>query len=245
MIKKILKTIKTVFYPEGYSCIFCGKEIVSDEDRYLSTCEECSCSLVYNGEEKVCNVCAGNIENQTDALCQDCLTNPPPYNKLYSVFVYKDTVRKTVLLYKEHGHRYLAKYVARYIADYLSTQHVRADIICPIPASREAMTSRGFSHIVEICEELSAALQIPMHKLLLRTPFVNRQKGKTRREREKNIIGSFAFDMTLDEELYKDKTVLIIDDVVTSGATIAEAARVIAENGVSEVLAASFARTRM
>jgi ComF family protein len=111
-------------------------------------------------------------------------------------------------------------------------------LLCPIPTSPERIRKRGFDHCQLISKLLQADLGLNSARLLERSTNA-RQVGSTRAERFKQM--ELEFKLVRDQVL-KDKKIMLVDDVMTSGATLASAARILKKAGAKEVSAIVFAR---
>jgi ComF family protein len=117
------------------------------------------------------------------------------------------------------------------------------DLIVPVPLHRKRLAFRGFNQSALIAKGVGCALWLPVDvKSLARIRSVPPQVGKSREERIKNIAGAFAVRDGRAEAL-DGKNILLIDDVVTTGATVNECAKMLRNAGVKSVSVLSIART--
>lgn len=115
------------------------------------------------------------------------------------------------------------------------------DGVVYIPMTKAAEKERGYNQVELMAKEIHHLLKIPVYKPLVKIRTTKSQKSLTAAARSTNIKGAFSI---VSEEDVKGKKLLLIDDLCTTGNTLSEAARVLKEAGASEVIAASFAKTK-
>ncbi|MEM6974363.1 MAG: ComF family protein [Pseudomonadota bacterium] len=172
--------------------------------------------------------------------CPTCLAEPPPLDSLTAVATYSGAARSLVLALK-HGDRLdhvplLAGWLHRRAADRLSA----ADAIIPVPLHWRRCLARRFNQSAEIARaaaRLAGNAQAFDPAILTRHRATPSQQGRDRAERRANVAGAFS----ARPGSLIDRRVLLIDDVATSGATLAEAARICRHAGAAEVHAAVIA----
>lgn len=114
------------------------------------------------------------------------------------------------------------------------------DILIPIPLAKKRQKERGFNQSEEIGKELSKFLKIPLvNNALIKVRETLPQVELSGKEREENIKGAF---WCRDENMVKNKTIFLVDDVFTTGSTMEEAARVLKEAGAKKVWGITVAR---
>ncbi len=175
--------------------------------------------------------------------CQACRTRPPQYRLARSAVLYErdDPLREILLLFK-HGRRialggHLGRLMARRAADLLG--HPTVDSIVPVPLHRGRERERGFNQADILASAVGKCLRRPVLRSTVRriraTP---PQVGKPR-ERARNVRGAFA---VLNPEQIEGRSILLIDDVLTTGATVNECAKVLMKAGARTVLVYTLAR---
>jgi len=175
-------------------------------------------------------------ENDPPSLCPECRRQPPPWSRLHFHGKYAGPLRTLILGYKFGG----AFGHARLLADmadraFTGTGGGVPDVIVPVPLHRRRLIWRGFNQATEMSRFLSRKLGRPMLKNgLVRNRNTVPQTRLGHKERQANIKDAF----TADIEQVRAKTVLLVDDVYTTGATLRECARTLnrAEAAAVEVL---------
>ncbi|MBX9633819.1 MAG: ComF family protein [Magnetospirillum sp.] len=184
-----------------------------------------------------CALCGHPFEFDTGggALCAPCLNQPPPWNRARAVFRYDEHSKPLVLRFK-HGDRLegapaFARWMVRAGAELLDG----ADVIVPVPLHRIRLLSRRYNQAAVLAlavGRLAGIAVVP--DLLIRQRMTPSQGHMNREERHKNVRGAFHVSGG-KLPLIQGKTVVLIDDVLTTGATLGECARVLAKAGAARV----------
>jgi competence protein ComFC len=243
MFKQKIKAAANKFlnavYPQGLSCLCCAKEL-QQEDSYLSICEDCMAQLPYvNGEG--CPVCGSELLG-IDKKCRNCSSFAHYFDKVHSVFWYKGFIKQVVVGYKDQGKTYWGQYIARFFFYLLKTQSISADCFAYVPASAKARRRRGFDPMERVARLLSELTGIPYFHILKRKDAGADLAKSGREERLAQIKGQYSLAPAFDNKLISDKTVLLLDDVVTTAATADECCKLIKRLGAKSVSVLSFAR---
>lgn len=237
-LKDIGKMAAEALYPEGLVCLDCGGELKDGERRH-SLCEKCAEKLPYR-DGKICERCACYIDD--GRLCKACMTSETYFDGVAAPFDYNGIIRKIIIEYKDGGATFYYKYIARHLADYFSATDEKADIICYVPSDKKAIRRRGFEHNKKVSEFIGQETSLPVYYPLERIKAVRDQTKSNRAERAKNVKDAFAVKKGFDAKSLQDKRIILIDDIVTTGATANECARVLKEAGVKSVTVLALAR---
>lgn len=225
------------FFAPGV-CPFCGEDLQSCE----FVCEKCLHSFERVGSP-MCPICGIPFyEGHNDHLCLDCATNKPPFDMARSAVLYKGSLANMVwqLKYKQRT------WVARALASFMNPDQLgikdEFEIVTAVPQTKSQMLERGHNQAVDLavafCElyGFKEKLCLPA---LTRIKWTKSQVGLSKAEREKNVQGAF---LAKKEFVYK-KRVLLIDDIITTGATCKACASALKRAGAEEVVVVSFARS--
>jgi ComF family protein len=193
-----------------------------------------------------CIQCAITISLiDTQLRCGECLREQPQFDRTITACTYAAPVDKLVLTLK-FGHQLalaelmaqqLRNSIARYSWEFLP------EILCPAPLSRHSLSQRGFNQSLEIAKPLSRDLGIPLQPgLLLKTNETLQQSTLHPEARRKNVKNAFILNPPL-AQLVIGKHIGVVDDVMTTGATLDEIATLLKRFGAKKVSNLIFART--
>ena len=219
-------------------CPACGG-IVGDDGAF---CEPCWSRLDFLSGPG-CSACGlpFEIDRGPDALCAECLAQPPAHDGVRAVVAYGETARSLVLKLK-HGRRIG---MSRVIGRHLARLAADADaLLVPVPLHRWRIWQRGFNQSALIASEVARRTG---H--VVRTDLIERRKatpmlgGLGRGARAKALRGAFAVPSDRKADL-TGRTVLLVDDVYTSGSTANACARVLKRAGALRVVVLCWARVR-
>lgn len=177
------------------------------------------------------------------ALCGECLQKRPPYSRARAAFRYDDASKSLVLKLKYHDQTYLAPLFAGWLAKAGADLIAVSDAIVPVPLHYWRFVSRRYNQSALLAAALSKTTGLPwLPDTLKRTRATAQQTGLTRRQREDNIRG--AFDVPIKRRApIQHKSVLLIDDVFTTGATLEACTKTLLGAGASNVNVLTLART--
>lgn len=156
----------------------------------------------------------------------------------WSVGRYSGPLRHAVLHYKERGARALARDLARPLASVISAAYPPPLMLVPIPSRPPAFRARGFDHVERLARFASVELSVPVRGVLRTSGWSRDSAGMSARQRRCNVAGSFALVSDVPRA-----PVVVVDDVVTTGATVLEAVRVLRHAGTNVAGVASLAST--
>lgn len=213
-------------------CPVCGGD--SDTHPTSPLCGDCWRGISRR-EGPACGICARPLNSTLADTCGECLKKRPPFIKAFSFGLYEGALRETVHLLKFQGIKRLAESLGALLAE-LDLPAV--DAVVPVPLSLGSLRERGFNQALLIGRPLAASLQMEFRAWVLEkkkdTP---PQVSLTRSERLINLRGAFR----AREEL-KGERILLVDDVITTGATVAECSRALLKAGAGEVYVAALCR---
>ena len=187
--------------------------------------------------DEACPRCA--LASPRNLVCGACLAKPPPFDATIAAWRYAFPADRLLQSFKYAGVLALAEPLASALAEAIERRNaLRPDVLVAMPLSARRQRERGFNHAHEIARRLSTRLRIPLAQLLCRTRDAPPQAGLTLRERARNVRDAFEASAGI-----AGRTVAIVDDVMTTGATLRAAARAARRAGAVRVDAWVVART--
>jgi len=213
-----------------HHCLLCG---VTAFHRPL--CAACEVDLPHYSTA-ACPVCA--LPAPGGQVCGICLRRPPAFDRTLAAFSYGFPVDRLLHAFKYGGNLALVDALAQPLARLVAVQP-RPDLLLPMPLHPSRLKERGFNQSLEIAKPISSWLDIPLEACACRrTRDTPTQAGLKLRERRRNVRGAFACDLDLS-----GKSVAVLDDVMTTGATLEEISRVLRRSGATTISAWVVART--
>ena len=217
--------IKKKLFNLKLTCNACGREIF-DGDYF---CKDCKNALPVNDRE-ICDHCGRALKVCSD-YCITCKNFMVSVDKARSAFIYEGVIIKLILDFKYKNKRYLGKVFSEYLAPLYYKNYFNADVIAYIPSDKKTFKRRGYNQAEILADELSKLINLPVLKDVFIKKSPSDRTGKTRAERLK-IKDTFKIT---DKKSVKDKVILLVDDVTTTGATAEAAARLFKEKGAKTV----------
>ena len=196
-----------------------------------------------------CVLCGKLLNGEESDLCHSCRCDTPefPDSKLKlpylahwtSLWYYEGTVRKSILRFKFYGQRSYAEVYGRLLAMKLLSQEVTFDILSWVPISRLRKWRRGYDQVQLIAQAVGRELGVTPTPLLVKIRN-NRPQSKLgiAAKRRANVLGVYRI---ADSNQVKGKRILLLDDIITTGATAGECARILLTAGAKEVACATVA----
>lgn len=213
-------------------CPLCG-EVINWKYEY---CQGCFDELPYTGEE-FCHGC-GNISSSCI-----CHRNENLFSRCYAAFYYLDSAKGGVVYLKNTKNNVFPRLFAEKIRSDIEADpyEFKADFIVPVPMSKTKLRKRGFNQAEVLADALGQQLNIPIcnDALVKSISFVAQHKLSATR-RKSNASHLYSAGKNID---IKGKTVIIVDDVMTTGSTINSCAEILLEMGAEKIIAAVAAST--
>ena len=176
-----------------------------------------------------CSKCGSPLEEGRCPRCREKLA----FDRSRGAFLYEGIVREIISLFKYQGQRKLGDFLAPYLLKPLS-ELGKPDFITPLPLHPVKRRKRGFSQTELLACSLSKLTGLPVKAPLIRVRNTKPQVNLAVEERKSNVRGAFALR---GKEEIKGKNILLVDDVMTTGYTLSEAARLLKRSGASSVYA--------
>ena len=225
------------------SCLICKVRLNPLSDKPL--CEICWKKIEYN-QGPFCRVCGRHLPAKTEKhalICSDCQSSSFFFRQARSVCVYDGVIKECIHLFKYNSKLSLVKPLSKLMIDfarnYLDMETIT--LILPVPLHKVKQRQRQFNQAHLLAKSLSRAFAIKLKgSLLVKTKLGPAQVNLTQQERPKNVQSAFRVK---DSKVLKDKNVLLIDDVLTTSATVNECSKMLLEAGVNRVEVFTLARS--
>lgn len=217
-----------LFFPPV--CSGCGKLGVA-------WCDECH-HKAPRLPDVVCDVCGRPHAGRQQPLCISCNTSRPAFSQMRSWAVFKPPLQNALHSMKYRRNVGLGLALAKAITPQLKALNWEIDTVVPIPLSKQRITERGYNQVATFAYPLAMmnGWEYDPHALH-RVRHTRSQVGLTREQRRENVRQVFCVQAKI-----QGKRVLLLDDVITTGATVTEAARALQEGGAKDVFVYSVAQ---
>lgn len=218
-----LKLSLSQFFPP--SCQLCGAP--GQEGREL--CEGCLLDLPWllHG----CDRCAEPLPSPQAPLCPRCLRRQPPFDRVIAPFLYVPPVDALVHRFKFRRDLPAGRLLAQLLAAHLTDEQTLPQLLLPVPLHARRLRERGYNQAWELTRTLARLLRVKAEpSLLVRTRATAAQHELAGSKRRSNVRGAFALTGPL-----RAAHVAVVDDVLTTGNTAAELARVLRRAGAERV----------
>lgn len=221
MVYKWLNIGLSLLYP--HACPLCGSRSPTplcrgceqDMPVILTACARCGIGLP---------------ANNNNLHCGACLTEPPAYQKLLCAYAYQYPVNHLITALKYQHHLSLIPMLADSLTRHIEKETLAVDALLPVPLHVSRMRERGFNQSLEIVRYLASHFSLPILQNVERHKATATQASLPAQERASNVRGTFR----LRAPIYH-RRVAIIDDVVTTGSTVNEIAKLLKSAGVEEI----------
>jgi ComF family protein len=226
---------------------------------FPSFCRLCRAPLEDPGERVVCGACLSKLaayegpfcprcgrirqDGGEDHLCARCLREPPAFTRHRSCGAYGGTLKEIILLFKYRKYAPLSRPLARFADAAVGPDQglwAGADLLVPVPLHPSRRRDRGFNQARLLARDLARlrGLRV-LDGCLVKTRNAPPQAGLRAADRERNVVRAYAVRRP---DRLRGRTIVLVDDVTTTGATVRECARVLMESGAREVRAVTLAQ---
>ncbi|MFT5083524.1 MAG: ComF family protein [Lentisphaeria bacterium] len=202
-------------------------------------CDDCFKDLPHHQENARCRIC--DIDMECDAaVCGDCLKHPPSFDTLVTSYRFETPLSGIINRFKHQRGHYWADTLCKPLVAMVAKRYDsdKPPLLMPVPIHWRKRLTRGYNQSELLAAVLCKHLGVSMSRALKKTQPTKMQQGLGRKERTKNLRGSFECPQSL---AYPH--VVLVDDVVTTGATVEALAKRLKQQGVKRVDVWALART--
>ncbi len=233
-INKLLETI----YPTYIYCFACGSII--DSSREYGLCDNCIEKFSW-ASGRTCKKC-GKVLGEKDRaeLCHDCMRREHEFDRAFTCTKYGLYERRLIAKFKNEQKSYFAEALGRMLYDRIVIENLHISGIIPIPMYKEKFKKRGYNQALLMAKELSKNMGVKVY------PNVVKRVAKTLPNKKLDAFGrmanmknAFAIDQRQMQKI-QGKSILLVDDIYTTGATVDVCSRLLKENGAENVYVLTF-----
>jgi ComF family protein len=245
-MKALFKNFIDIIYP--LRCHSCQKYLMENRMRNdrekIPICQDCL-NAFSRIEPPYCRVCSRPFESLVNGnhLCEDCLRRRPYYDAIGSPYIYEGELMTMIHQLKYGGKIHLADSLGRILARFATEWLAPSEglLMMPVPLHPKRLRERGFNQSLLFARSINLPLDADLDYLSLRrTRYTRPQTGLKSDERRRNVRRAFELSGRRD---INRQTVILVDDVATTGNTLNECARVLKKSGCDRVFCLVLART--
>jgi competence protein ComFC len=218
-VKYLIESVLSVIYCRDEVCVLCKRGIFTDN----LICEECLSGIDFFNDSFRLGKDGSNLQ-------------------CYSAVYYKGPVKELIQKLKYKSDFYCGEILGDFITKLLSCSHIKFDIITFVPMTRKALAKRGFNQSEFLARYVAKSFNKPVVKCLDKIKNTKDQIGLDREGRFKNLEGCFKIK---NGNFILSKNILLIDDVVTTGATAIHCCQELLNHGASEVTILTAAKSKL
>ncbi len=220
----------------------CGK-VISNAKNELCICYNCARNIVFSDEQHTCAICGCPLYDN-ERLCSTCQTHPHKFDKAISCLTYDGSVKNAIINYKFYHKRAYCRPFSAMMHRRILPLHKKEPfhlVLCA-PLSKLSYQERGYNQAALLAERIADKLELSfIEEAFLKTKETPKQSTLHYKERLQNL--SSAFRLNIPCRVVKGKRILLIDDVITTGATADSLAKHLKRAGASYVLVLTVAAT--
>ena len=221
-----------MLFPE--TCPICHE--TSSDHTTAPICTGCWDSIQpYEGPK--CGKCGLPLDSDSSITCGECIKDEPAYKSVRTFGLYKGPLRKAINLFKYHNMKRLSKPLSAMI---LRIEIPQVDAVIPIPLYKDRLRQREFNQSALLAKYTAKSTGTSLLvDCLVKVKDTMPQVGLSSRERRRNIRNAFGVEK---KELIKGKVILLMDDVITTGATVRECSKVLKKAGAVNIYVMALAQ---
>lgn len=231
VIKLGFNGLVELFYP--CRCLSCGLKVAEN-----GLCDECRNNLSLT-DGTICTKCGYPTEVEVDD-CRQCKRIKIWFTAARSIGLYEDPLKEAVHSLKYGDGRRGSEFLGKLMSEKVSEFESPIDAITYIPMHKRKLSDRGYNQAELLAKQISNELNMPVLNSLVKVKTTPDQNTLELKDRKNNLSGAFRLRQNID---VKDKNILLIDDVYTSGTTINEASRILIKAKAANVFGLTVART--
>ena len=239
MLRKFLNALMDIVYPR--TCLVCKRHLKETACVDNLVCMECWGKIKIN-PPPFCRHCGRHMENPERNICPNCVRKQLHFDRAFSPCVYEGVIKELIHAFKYQGKDYLGQTLTRLMIEFIEDYNLpigMLDLVVPVPLHKTRLREREFNQAQILSNHIARKFnKNVLHDSLRRLRHTKTQTELEIDQRLLNVKNSFA--VTKNREI-KGKNILLVDDVLTTGATCSEAAYVLKNAGANIVFVLTLA----
>ncbi|MEM7816814.1 MAG: ComF family protein [Candidatus Aenigmatarchaeota archaeon] len=234
MLKKYLKVFKDLLFPP--LCFYCEKKI--DDGLLCLNCQN-NIEFLY---PPLCRYCSIPIKDNKTMLCKNCLGKTSFYERVVSITSYKEPIITLIHLLKYRHYDYISNFLSSLISKHLlnlGLDFSSYDLITSVPLHPIKYKEREYNQSTLLAKALEEKFRIPFAENIIYEKKLKVSQTKLKKdERKENVRDAFLTKIDL-----KEKNIILVDDILTTGSTISECAKALKEKGANHIFVITLSKT--
>ena len=221
-----------ILFPEQPVCLFCNRRADSDIN---FMCRECLQKISFF--ELFCEHCGRHLPYRKKRFCRFCLQEKPGFDRARACALYYGGLKEYISDFKYRGQTKLARGFGFLMSEYYREFFGELEVagVLSIPLHKKKRRERGFNQAELLAKELCQNLSLPsFNGLLVRKKETPPLYELNHQQRRQAVRGAFA--LTKTSQFLRNKTLLLVDDILTTGSTVNEAARLLKQVGKADTI---------
>ena len=227
-LKKLVLGLPDFLYPRR--CPICDAPMLRSEKYVCTACTD----KVKFVSGKTCEKCGRKMGEMWTHICPECINADHAFDEAFAPFAYEGDIRESITRFKYSGRAEYAIFYAKCICEYgkIRIRDWNADAIVPVPIHKSRLAERGYNQAYLLAKELSKLTGITVKDdLIIRVKKTEAQNGLNPAQRRKNLAGAFKYENTRSIP----KTIIIADDIYTTGSTVNAISKLLKKHGAQRV----------
>lgn len=238
-VRKLISAVSELVFPSSIYCISCGNLI--DSSRHYALCNRCM-EEIHWANQRVCGKCGKVLTGDEDReLCSDCVENHHSFTRGFTCMVYQSLEKEMLHTYKFNGAAYMGEKLGEILLDRIRPEvefgDINVDMVTSVPMSKSKLKKRGYNQSELMAKVVARGLGLLYNnRVLVRKSQKKAMNKLSRQQRMENVMEAYALGSDQRElAKIKDKSVLLIDDIYTTGATVDACSDLLFQAGASQV----------
>jgi len=203
-------------------------------------CSKCRNAVENHTKLRKCLKCGRLIPINSESICHECIRDNYHFDIAISVYPYKNDFKEALLRFKFKGEFFRVKAFSKLMTEALKKYKIQVDYMVPVPTKLNKLAEKGYNPPLEMGYLMSRPLGVKIiPQGLLKTGKTAQQSTLNEAERRKNVKDAYAVNK-IHTGKFKGKQILLIDDVLTTGSTVSECAKILKEAGAAAVYVVTF-----